>query len=281
MICSGNSSEFCGGSGRLDLYQVNLAATSTSTSMTTSTSTSISSSISTSTSVGTSISMSTSLTTSVSTTISTSTTIKTSTIPAPLSTGLAYYTYLDCHTDSVNSRTLTSISEVSYSMTLETCALFCGGYRFFGLEFGRECFCGNSLADGSTTATDGRCNMACLGDSTKVCGGPNGLSLYEYSGGPANPPDPVSSTSSPTSTIIATSTSSASSSILSSTSSFIPSGPSHVPSVGKYTWLGCYTDAIGARALTDLTQTNHATMTVELCAAFCSAYPLFGVEYSM
>ena len=65
----------------------------------------------------------------------------------------------------------------------------------------------------------------------------------------------------------------------SSSASATATGPVHVPSVGIYQWVGCYTDAIGNRALIALTETNHVTMTVEICAAFCSAYSLFGVEY--
>ncbi len=79
-------------------------------------------------------------------------------------------------------------------------------------------------------------------------------------------------------------TTSSSSSTASTASSVAPSttatGPVHVPTVGSYQWIGCYTDQIGNRALTALTETNHQTMTVEICASFCSAYVLFGVEYS-
>jgi hypothetical protein len=58
-------------------------------------------------------------------------------------------------------------------------------------------------------------------------------------------------------------------------------GPVHVPSIGSYQWIGCYTDAIGNRPLTALTETNYKTMSVEICASFCSAYNMFAVEYSM
>jgi hypothetical protein len=82
----------------------------------------------------------------------------------------------------------------------------------------------------------------------------------------------------------ATFTTTSSSVSLTTTSSSAPSttatGPVHVPSVGNYKWIGCYTDQIGNRALTALTETNHETMTVEICASFCSTYNFFGVEYS-
>lgn len=270
MQCTGNSSEFCGSGGHLDLYQVkpvSLSSTIASTP-TSASSGSPSSSVATSTATSSSLTSRTSSSTS-------------SSSLGPLSTGFAYYTYVDCHTDSVNARTLSEKSEVSYSITLEACASFCGGYIFFGVEFGRECYCGNSLLAGSTTATDGRCNMQCLGNSVQICGGGNGLSLYEYSA-------IINLSSSSSTTTIPSITTSGSTFLASSTTSSAPastttapSGPSHVPSVGMYTWMGCYTDQIGNRALTALTQTNHATMTIEICASFCSSYAMFGVEYSM
>jgi WSC domain len=308
MVCSGNSSEFCGSGGHLDLYQVKLtlssstvstslstASTSTlsgsqSSSVTASTTTaststlsgSQSSSVSASTTTASTSSGSQSSSVSASTTTSSSLSSRTtsSSSLAPLSTGLAYYSYIDCHTDSVNSRTINDKSEVSYSMTLDLCATFCGGYIFFGVEFGRECYCGNTLLASSTTATDGRCNMQCLGNSAQICGGSNGLSLYGYSAivNPSSSSSPTTSSaiSSAGSTISTRSTSS--SATVSTTTT--PTGPSHVPSVGSYMWIGCYTDQIGNRALTALTETNHATMTVEICASFCSSYAMFGVEYS-
>jgi iron transport multicopper oxidase len=86
------------------------------------------------------------------------------------------------------------------------------------------------------------------------------------------PTSPATSTSSGISISSTTSSSAA--------SSTTPSGPVHVASTGNYTWVGCYTDQIGNRALTALTETNHVTMTVEICGSFCSAYAMFGVEYS-
>ena len=32
--------------------------------------------------------------------------------------------------------------------------------------------CGNTISNGGAPATDG-CNMACAGDATRLCGGPN------------------------------------------------------------------------------------------------------------
>jgi hypothetical protein len=46
-----------------------------------------------------------------------------------------------------------------------------------GLEYGSECYCG-TLADIENTLVSGECKMACSGDSSQVCGGPNAINIY-------------------------------------------------------------------------------------------------------
>ncbi|TVY83801.1 putative fungistatic metabolite [Lachnellula suecica] len=47
-----------------------------------------------------------------------------------------------------------------------------------------------------------------------------------------------------------------------------------------YTYLNCYTEGEGVRALGAASTSNYTTMTVEVCAAFCTpTYSLFGLEY--
>ena len=60
-------------------------------------------------------------------------------------------------------------------------------------------------------------------------------------------------------------------------------GPIHVPAVGPYSWIGCYTEATNSRALTGASDINYETMTIQICEAFCSSpvqYTYFGVEYA-
>lgn len=42
--------------------------------------------------------------------------------------------------------------------------------------------CGSALNAASTKAKDTDCNMACNGNSSEICGGPNRLSVYNYTG---------------------------------------------------------------------------------------------------
>ena len=54
-----------------------------------------------------------------------------------------------------------------------------------------QCFCGNTLINGATTAPDGDCNMGCGGAGTEACGGPNRLSVYTATDGVTSLPIPV------------------------------------------------------------------------------------------
>ena len=58
----------------------------------------------------------------------------------------------------------------------ESCSV--KGYRFAGVKWSRECWCGNTEPPMTsyTGATD--CNMPCTGDKTLMCGGTGTLNLY-------------------------------------------------------------------------------------------------------
>jgi hypothetical protein len=45
-----------------------------------------------------------------------------------------------------------------------------------------ECYCGSTLASGAGPAALSDCNMLCAGNNSEYCGGPNRLSLYNYTG---------------------------------------------------------------------------------------------------
>jgi hypothetical protein len=123
--------------------------------------------------------------------------------------------------------------------------------------------CGDSFQNGGIIAPGGTsvCNMLCLGNSSEYCGAGDLLDVYQSAG----------STGVGGGTTTTTSASTAPSST---------GGPVHVASVGAYTWAGCYTEATNGRALSTASEVNYNTMTVEICAAFCASYTIFGVEYS-
>jgi hypothetical protein len=126
-------------------------------------------------------------------------------------------------------------------MTLESCAAFCYGFKYFGAEYSGECFCGNTLHASSAAAPIGECNMICSGNQYEYCGDGNRLELYVTDN--------------------------------------VAAGPKQPPTVGPFTFLGCQMEpANGVRALAELAVAADS-MTNEACASFCSGYTYFGTEY--
>jgi hypothetical protein len=124
-------------------------------------------------------------------------------------------------------------------MTLEKCAGICTAYKYFGTQWGEECFCDNALATGSAAAPIADCSYACAGNAAQKCGGSRRLSLYQ------NP-------------------------------TF--SGPSQSDIIGGYAFDGCVTDSVALRTLSGRLLRSD-TMTLETCATFCAGSTYFGAEF--
>ncbi|PAA76877.1 hypothetical protein BOX15_Mlig023956g1, partial [Macrostomum lignano] len=78
------------------------------------------------------------------------------------------FEYKGCYKDSRN-RDLPKLAQSSSSMSVERCGRLCSSYRYFGVQFSKECWCGNSY--GKHGKRPGReCNMACRGNSREKCG---------------------------------------------------------------------------------------------------------------
>jgi hypothetical protein len=274
--CPGDGTELCGAGNRLSVYLLNSTASSSAPSGTTATSTSTSASVSTS--------ISTSTSTSPSTPVSTGPTIK---------QVVGSYSYYQCQTEATNSRALSALTYASDGMTVEICISTCAGYTYAGVEYGRECYCGNSFNAGSVVAPgrNADCNMVCPGNNMEFCGAGNRLSVYKLRGALVSSSSlttastSLTTASTPSTPLTSSASLSASfppltSSSLSPTPTPTPSGPSHVKTVGSYIWIGCHTEATNSRALKSGTLINYNTMTVEMCASFCGpTYSMFGVEY--
>lgn len=162
------------------------------------------------------------------------------------------FSYLSCYTEGTNGRALIGKALADDSLTLQTCASDCSAFQYFGAEYGRECYCGNSLSAGSIQATDGRCNMGCAGNTSLACGGPNGLQLYRQ----------ANFTSSSTTTSPATPTPSV----------------TIVPIAGSFGYQDCHTEATNGRALTGFATASN-DMTIQYCAGNCSGFTYMAVEY--
>ena len=233
MVCSGNSSEICGGPNRLNVYdyqmQVPIAVPTTTTT---------------------------------SAAGSTTPSQPTGTSPPGAISGI--WTWYGCQTEATGIRALSSSTFAEDTMTLEACAAFCNGYVYFGAEYARECYCGNSFNTGSVPAPATDCNFPCAGNSSELCGAGNRLSVYS-SDGKIQPSLSLSSSSSaptPTST-----------------------GPAPPPPTGLpagWTYQGCWIDGVDGRILNEQQPDNQANSN-ELCAQTCAAagYNISGTEYSV
>lgn len=141
-------------------------------------------------------------------------------------------------------------------MTLELCAQQAQSLnlKYFGVEYAGECFLGYKIGASATTIDEAKCSMACKGNGTQVCGGPDALSMFENKlfVAPANP-------------------------------SLVPAGDS---TSAQYAYQGCFREGTSGRALggsgSNAYSTTSDSMTVEDCVATCHArgFSFAGVEYA-
>ncbi|KAH0499309.1 hypothetical protein TgHK011_006512 [Trichoderma gracile] len=221
MTCNGNSSEYCGGPGHLNIY---------SFGGTTSSGTATSSGV------------------------------------QPAQTGacpgqpalIGKYNWYGCYTEGTTGRALSSKTYADDDMTLQSCATFCAGFTYFGVEYSRECYCGNSFGTGSKLTAASDCSMTCGGEDCDFCGAGNRLSVYSInapgsgtSSGPSGPPSTTSAAPQPTG---------------------LPQG---------WQSYGCWVDGVNGRILNKQLP-DDADLTLESCAQACSSqgYTIAGAEYS-
>ncbi|KAJ4337389.1 hypothetical protein N0V87_004712 [Didymella glomerata] len=181
--------------------------------------------------------------------------------PTPTPTPKVGWFYEGCYVDGPGPRTLPNGQGVQGGMTNQKCRDVCQGLGSIlaGTEYAGECYCGNTLQGVGAPAPDGeaQCNMACNGNTTEICGGPNRLSLFRYYKG--NEP-PVSSTTRVSS---------------SSTAAPVPTG---LPAGWSYK--GCYVDGPGYRVMQNQ-QSDDQQMTIASCSSKCASlgYTVSGMEY--
>ncbi|PAA92569.1 hypothetical protein BOX15_Mlig016881g1 [Macrostomum lignano] len=100
--------------------------------------------------------------------------------------------YIGCYLDNEarDLKGLTGVSKIgqfsigslmlsSASMTHELCSRVCslGGFPYFGVQVGLQCFCGTSYGSlGAANASD--CNSVCSGNGASKCGGEWRISVF-------------------------------------------------------------------------------------------------------
>jgi hypothetical protein len=93
----------------------------------------------------------------------------------------ATYAYDGCYTGAAgNQRTVTGYSFATDDMTVEKCAAAClqRGFALSGTEFGRECYCGQSVSNGTTKVDDSECSQRCAGETSEYCGASGRITVY-------------------------------------------------------------------------------------------------------
>ncbi|KAK4450229.1 WSC domain-containing protein [Podospora aff. communis PSN243] len=83
--------------------------------------------------------------------------------------------YIGCFVDE-GPRTLPDNPLSAGDMTAQKCQFHCAGYRYFGVEFSRECWCGRNPPN--VTAPTSECSLPCAGDDAQLCGGPNRINVW-------------------------------------------------------------------------------------------------------
>jgi hypothetical protein len=87
-------------------------------------------------------------------------------------TSLTGWNYLGCYTDGLDTRAISSNIYFDNAMTVEKCLAYCKskGSNTAGLEYGTQCYCGDSVASWSTSNGEldpvaYGCDMPCGGTS--------------------------------------------------------------------------------------------------------------------
>ncbi|KAI1127695.1 WSC domain-containing protein [Nemania abortiva] len=108
-----------------------------------------------------------------------------------------FYSYAGCWNESAGLpgttglRSLSGINEaLPGAMTVAKCLQFCaygdkehGAYLLAGLEYARECWCGDEINAFSVPLPDSACDFGCDGANNTACGGSLKLSVYNATNG--------------------------------------------------------------------------------------------------
>ena len=104
-------------------------------------------------------------------------------VPTPAPTPPPPATSLGCYADGKGDYDLPIWG--SHGMTtpdaLLECGVACAAYKYFALEYGKECHCGNSYGKfGKAVDPAKNCDMPCSKDPTVMCGGRYYESVYSH-----------------------------------------------------------------------------------------------------
>ncbi|KAL7410783.1 glycosyl hydrolase family 71-domain-containing protein [Mrakia frigida] len=178
------------------------------------------------------------------TSTTTSSAAATTTASANIVSGGTTWKPLGCYVDSSS---LSGYKDQTATNTPATCIATClsKGFSYAGVEYGAQCFCGNTLTASTAPSTD--CNVACRGDAKQICGGAYRLNIYQK---------------------------------IASTTTTTTSAPAATATSSLYTSLGCYADYSTNRQLSGSISSSYS-MTTELCTTTCfnAGFTYAGTQY--
>jgi hypothetical protein len=99
----------------------------------------------------------------------------------PKKSAISKHKYLGCFADD-SKRILPKLNK-NLRLTPQMCGDVCKkqGYKYAGVQFGRECWCGNGERGLGNKLAEKECNMKCIGDNKKTCGGFVKQNIYQVS----------------------------------------------------------------------------------------------------
>ncbi|KAJ3133555.1 hypothetical protein HK101_004444, partial [Irineochytrium annulatum] len=111
-------------------------------------------------------------------------------VPATKKTNLpGDFQWVGCYQDNVDSgagpvRTL-PWQFISPNMTVELCLNHCYnfGYSFAGVEYGNECYCGDSINGPIAVKGEAECTVPCAANPGELCGAGGRIGVYQWSTG--------------------------------------------------------------------------------------------------
>ena len=223
--------------------------------------------------------------------------------------GNSAYRFLSCYQDGATGKAIAnSVKYANDSMTVAVCLDYCKtkGTIYAGIEYRRECYCGDSLATDAVSNAVG-CSLTCKSNATEFCGGSLKMDVYRsvtLSTSTSSSPSTTGSTtasagSSLSSSVSSTGSTSSSStatgsisslattstSLTTSSSPTTTSSVSATPTLG-FKYLGCYHEPPRVHAMKLVGANN--SMSVEMCISSAKArltakpattYSYVGVEY--
>lgn len=171
------------------------------------------------------------------------------------------FSLVGCWEDNVGGRALQGDFFGGATVDLDSCALFCADYTYFGTEYAGECFCGNTIMGTNELKDLADCNMACNGNPNQFCGAGNRLSLYSKGDTPDN-----TNTGTPTVSPTETETEEPTSTV------------TGIPE--EWDYYGCYIDGLNGRIL-EQQLPDDDSLTNAICIAACAelGYTISGTEY--